>query len=87
LGAGYALTLGVPGPEAGIAGWRGVGQLVRARPLLFVGVFVYMFAGFAVCVTYAVHEGETPDVLKTIAVAFGGYVIAYLGTAYRQLSQ
>lgn len=87
LGAGYAVTLGVPTT----AGQRGAGlgaivDLLRTKLWLSLGVLIYMFAGIAVCATYALNELETPGILKTVAVAFGGYVIAYIGTAYRQLA-
>jgi hypothetical protein len=35
----------------------------------------------------ALNEAETPSILKTIAVAFAGYVVAFVSTAYQQLSE
>lgn len=37
--------------------------------------------------TYLANVDETPGLVKTVAIAFGGYVIAYVGAAYSQLSQ
>jgi len=83
LGSGYALMLGLPAPENETAN---ITTAIKEQPFLFAGVVIYMLAGFAACLTYGVNEDETPGVIKTIAVAFGGYVIAYVGGAYRQLT-
>jgi hypothetical protein len=87
LGVGYALVLGVPTPNAaqrqGV--WAELKQVVGEEALLFIGVILYMLAGFAISVTYALNEAETPEVLKTITIAFGGYVLAYISAAYQQL--
>jgi hypothetical protein len=60
-------------------------QLLRERGLLLFGVGLYMIVGFATAATYGVMEAETPGILRTFAVAFGGYVIAYLGAAFRRV--
>lgn len=91
LGAGYAITLGVPPagvrfPAAGKTLTGSISDVFKERLWLSVGVFAYMIAGFAACATYGLSEAETPAILKTIAVGFGGYVIAYIGMAYRQLN-
>jgi hypothetical protein len=90
LGAGYAVTLGVPPSDAGFPEKDKelpdlIKEVFTERLWLSVGVFAYMIAGFAACVAYGMNEAETPSVLRTIAVGFGGYVIAYIGMAYRQL--
>lgn len=66
-----------------VSSWR---RLFTERTLLVIGVLAYMVAGFAACATYGLNDAETPAVLKTIAVAFGGYVIAFVGSAMRQVS-
>jgi uncharacterized YccA/Bax inhibitor family protein len=87
LGGGYSLVLGTATPPGeGESLTTSLRQVVGEKDLLFVGVIVYMLAGFAVCIAYASNEAETPAVLKTIAVAFGGYVVAYIGTAYKRLT-
>jgi hypothetical protein len=88
LGGGYALTLGIPTTKVaerteGL--WDTIKSAFNQRTALVLGVFIYFVAGAAIAVTYAVDSGQTPEVMKTIAVGFGGYVIAYLGTAYREL--
>ncbi len=87
LGGGYGVVLGAQGsvgPQdlAGGAVKKAIGE----RTLLFAGVIFYMFAGFAICVTYGLNEAETPAVLRTIAIAFAGYVVAYISTAYQQIA-
>lgn len=86
LGGGYGVVLGKQGGDADglIASLK---NIHGERALLFAGVIVYMLAGFAICFTYGVREAETPSVLKTIAIAFVGYVVAYISTAYQQLNQ
>ena len=92
IGGGYATILGVePAPANSVrmlsrSWWIKVAQFLKEQSLLFVGVVLYMVTGFAVAVTYASHEAETPGILKTFAVAFGGYVIAYLGAAFRRIT-
>jgi hypothetical protein len=36
-----------------------------------------------VLVTYVLNQGETPDAVRALAVAFGGYVIALITAAYK----
>jgi hypothetical protein len=38
--------------------------------------------GTAVAITYVTNQDETPSTLKALAVAFGGYVITLVTTAY-----
>lgn len=88
LGGGYALTLGVPSSGALVEDGfvNAVKSLLSEKLWLSLGVLFYLAAGIAACATYGLSEAETPGILKTIAVGFGGYVIAYIGMAYRQLS-
>lgn len=95
LGGGFGVVLGAQGKGGAKALTTGdsvsvaeaVKKAVGERTLLFAGVIIYMFAGFVICVTYALNEAETPSILKTIAVAFAGYVVAFVSTAYQQLSE
>jgi hypothetical protein len=95
LGGGFGVVLGAQGqggakalaPDDKVTVAQAVKKAVGERTLLFAGVIIYMFVGFAICVTYALNEGETPSILKTIAVAFAGYVVAFVSTAYQQLSE
>ena len=89
---GYASLLGVPGPAPAA---RATGQgpvrsvlawlnsVLTQNNLLGVGVFAYMAAGAALGITYIAHQSESPGIVKTIAVAFGGYVVAYIGRVYK----
>ena len=94
LGGGFGVVLGAQG-EGGAKALapadesvaQAVKKAVGERTLLFAGVIIYMFAGFVICVTYALNEAETPSILKTIAVAFAGYVVAFVSTAYQQLTE
>jgi hypothetical protein len=94
LGAGYAVILGIPSKPAsqfGLTdedkGWKRIVKWIRSQStkliLLGFGSLLYLVIGAAIGVTYAFNEAETPTVIKTIAVGFGGYVIAYLGAAYQ----
>jgi hypothetical protein len=91
LGAGYASILGVP-PKTGGPAITGTGAKLKAwlrivlleHTLLGAGVILYMLAGGAMCLTYAFNEAQTPSIVKTVAVGFGGYVIAYIGAAYQR---
>lgn len=47
------------------------------------GIWVYAIVASAVAVTYVFNQHETPDTIKAIAVAFGGYVIALVTAAYK----
>ena len=89
---GYATVLGVPpAPEGGdglnatkpVKLFRWLGAQFSLRNLLALGVFLYMAAGAALGLTYLTHTVEAPSVVKTISVAFGGYVVAYIGKAYK----
>lgn len=86
LGAGFAITLGLPKEGGGTASFgAAVKDIFEEKFWLSVGVLAYMVAGFAACAAYGLNEAEAPGILKTIAVGFGGYVIAYIGMAYREL--
>lgn len=54
------------------------------RWLLVLGVIVYFVACSAMAVVWVLHERETPDIVKTIATGFGGYVLAYVSAAYQR---
>jgi hypothetical protein len=47
-----------------------------------LGIWAYALVGSAVAITYITHQNETPSSIKALAVAFGGYVIALVTTAY-----
>lgn len=44
------------------------------------GIWAYALVGGAV--TYFLNQGETPAEIKALAVAFAGYVLALVTTAY-----
>jgi hypothetical protein len=46
------------------------------------GIWAYAVVGTAVAITYACNQNETPGAIKALAVAFGGYVITLVTTAY-----
>ena len=48
-----------------------------------VGIWVYALIASAVAITYVLNQSETPDSIKALAVAFGGYVIALVNAAYK----
>jgi hypothetical protein len=88
LAAGFSGALGMQ-PTAGVRAldlFKNKG-LFNTELILFVGIFVYMAVGAACGLTYLANVDETPGLLRTVAVAFGGYVIAYIGAAYKQLNQ
>lgn len=95
LGAGYAAVLGVPvnttllNEIQQLSGWwpklrKWIASALFERTMLGAGVLLYLVVGAAMCVTYALYEGETPEVVKTISIGFAGYVIAYIGAAYQK---
>ena len=51
-------------------------------PMTF-GIWAYALIATAVAVTYVLNQSETPDTIKTLAVAFAGYVIALLNSVYQ----
>jgi hypothetical protein len=48
-----------------------------------VGIWVYAIVASSVTVTYVLNQGETPEAIRALAVAFGGYVIALVTAAYK----
>ena len=50
-------------------------------PMTF-GVWAYALVGTAVAITYVLNPGETPGAIKALAVAFAGYAVALITTAY-----
>jgi hypothetical protein len=94
FGIGYASLLGVGAtgqvrfapPASGskvraLLAW--LNHVLTPNNLLGAGVFAYMAAGAALGLTYLFNEAESPGIVKTISVAFGGYVVGYLGLLYR----
>ena len=94
LAAGFSSVLGIS-PQSGVQALRLFTKSAERKAknefntelVLFLGVFVYMAVGAACGLTYLANVDQTPTLLRTVAVAFGGYVIAYIGTAYKQLTQ
>lgn len=98
LGAGYAVILGVPPKTARELGitrrndglrnfWKWLTGASTGTWLLGLGALAYLLVGIVIATTYAFNEQETPKILSTIAVGFGGYVIAYIGAAYQKLAK
>jgi hypothetical protein len=50
-------------------------------PLTF-GIWMYAAIATAVGITYFVQPAETPDMIRALAIAFSGYVIAFVTAAY-----
>ena len=48
-----------------------------------LGIWLYAVVASAVAVTYVLNQNETPQTIRALAVAFGGYVIALVSTAYK----
>lgn len=46
------------------------------------GIWAYAMVGAAVTITYVCNQNETPPSIKALALAFGGYVITLVTTAY-----
>jgi hypothetical protein len=87
LAAGYASALGVQiSSKTTALQFFTKGHFWSAESFILLGALVYMVIGAACGLTYLANVHETPTILKTVSIAFGGYVIAYLGTAYRQSS-
>src|SRR5262245_62980699 len=84
-GTPYAAPARVTGLRA-LWHWL-INKVLTQNNLLGAGVLSYMAAGAALGVTYLANQNESPGIVKTIAVAFGGYVIAYIGTAYKNRSE
>jgi len=86
--AGFAALLGVPAATTtlevegrGVANvWRWVVSALTNN-VIAIGVLTYLCVGAALGLTYLIWEVESPGIVKTIAIAFGGYVIAYVGKA------
>jgi hypothetical protein len=60
-----------------------MGRALSLKHLLGAGVLLYMLASMLLGVAYVTNSGESPAVVRTIAVAFGGYVISFVGLAYK----
>jgi hypothetical protein len=87
FGTAFAALLGVDvGPKV-LRGepdnlWTKFRSMFTLPNFLGLGVIIYMVAGVLLGGTYLRWEVESPGVVKAIAVAFGGYAIAYVGKAY-----
>jgi hypothetical protein len=92
FGVGYATVIDkqaahidaaalVPRPKPGML--AAIGNALSIRRLLGVGVILYMVASMLLGVAYVTNSAESPAVVRTIAVAFGGYVIGFIGLAYK----
>lgn len=89
LGGGFALVLGVDTSEVSNRSLRAVvtGATEKTvQTLLLAGVIVYMLVCIVIATTFALAEGKTPEVLQTISIAFAGYVVSYISSAYKQLT-
>jgi len=84
FGTAFAALLGLPVVTKQNDGtfWGVVKSVVTVDNVLAAGVVLYMVEGALLGGTYLIREVESPGVVKAIAVAFGGYVIAYVGKAY-----
>ena len=60
-----------------------IGRALSIKHLLGAGVLLYMLASMLLGVAYVTNSAESPAVVRTIAVAFGGYVISFVGLAYK----
>ena len=47
-----------------------------------IGIWAYAVVASAVAITYVTHQSETPSAVKALAVAFAGYVLALVRSAY-----
>jgi hypothetical protein len=57
------------------------GKDVASWPLT-AGIWTYALVASAVAVAYLLNRAETPEEIKALAIAFGGYVIALVTAAY-----
>jgi hypothetical protein len=60
-----------------------IGNALSIKRLVGAGVLLYMLASMLLGVAYVTNSAESPAVVRTIAVAFGGYVISFIGLAYK----
>ena len=87
FGTAFAALLGVDVGPKNLQGqpdnlWTKFRSMFTLPNFLALGVIIYMVAGALLGGTYLRWEVESPGVVKAIAVAFGGYAIAYVGKAY-----
>ncbi len=47
-----------------------------------LGIWVYAIVAAAVAITYGLNQNQTPAMIKALAVAFAGYVLALITAAY-----
>jgi hypothetical protein len=56
-------------------------QDLPSWPLSF-GIWMYAAVASAVAIVYLLNQGETPPGIKALAIAFAGYVVAFMTAAY-----
>ncbi|HWB21772.1 MAG TPA: hypothetical protein VG652_02670 [Gaiellaceae bacterium] len=96
FGVGYATVIDKQAEQAGMSTFAAspapsalgrllekIGNALSIKRLLGVGVIVYMLASMLLGVAYVTNSAEAPAVVRTISVAFGGYVISFIGLAYK----
>jgi hypothetical protein len=97
FGVGYATVLGVEASDAATRSFatgeapskiqralRRINGAFSLNSLLGLGVLLYMTSGALLGIAYVTKSGQSPAVVRTIAIAFGGYVISFIGMAYKQ---
>jgi hypothetical protein len=55
-------------------------------PLTF-GIWIYAAVASSVAISYLLNPQETPQAVKALAIAFGGYVIPFVTSAYGMTSR
>ncbi len=85
LGAGYATKLGVPvnpnfDRKTGQVRkfWEWIKAIFTTGRAIWIDIFAYFAVGGLLLVTYLSRQVQSPGCLKTVAVAFGGYTLAYI---------
>ena len=85
LGAGYATKLGVPvnpnfdrNPRQVRKLWEWIKAIFTTGRAIWIDIFAYFAVGGLLLVTYLSRQVQSPGCLKTVAVAFGGYTLAYI---------
>ncbi len=85
LGAGYATKLGVPvnptftDPSKRLLKvWEWIKAIFTTGNAIWLDIFAYFAVGGLLLLTYLCRQIQSPGCLKTVAVAFGGYTLAYV---------
>jgi len=58
------------------------GEKQHSWPLTF-GIWAYAAVGSGVAATYILDQGESPPEFKALAIAFAGYVLAFVTAVYK----